>query len=41
MLSVPPALAGGILGLEVVNRTLTYQPFDIRHFDAPAPTRLW
>ena len=29
MLSVPPALAGGILGLEVVNRTLTYQPLDI------------
>ena len=24
-----PALAGGILGLEVVNRTLTYQPLDI------------
>ncbi len=29
MLSVPPALAGGILGLEVVNITLTYQPLDI------------
>lgn len=29
MLSVPPALAGGILGLEVVNLTLTYQPLDI------------
>ena len=29
MLSVPPALAGGILGLEIVNRTLTYQPLDI------------
>lgn len=29
MLSVPPALAGGILGLEVVNRTLAYQPLDI------------
>ena len=26
---MPPALAGGILGLEVVNRTLTYQPLDI------------
>jgi HAE1 family hydrophobic/amphiphilic exporter-1 len=29
MLSVPPALAGGILGLEVVNMTLAYQPLDI------------
>ena len=29
MLSVPPALAGGILGLEIVNITLTYQPLDI------------
>lgn len=29
MLSVPPALAGGILGLEVVNRTIAYQPLDI------------
>ena len=29
MLSVPPALAGGILGLEVVNITLSYQPLDI------------
>ena len=29
MLSVPPALAGGILGLEIVNLTLTYQPLDI------------
>ena len=29
MLSVPPALAGGILGLEVVNMTLSYQPLDI------------
>jgi HAE1 family hydrophobic/amphiphilic exporter-1 len=29
MLSVPPALAGGILGLEVVNLTLSYQPLDI------------
>ncbi|MEE3258709.1 MAG: efflux RND transporter permease subunit [Candidatus Latescibacterota bacterium] len=29
MLSVPPALAGGILGLEVVNLTLAYQPLDI------------
>ena len=28
MLSVPPTLAGGIPGLEVVNRTLTYQPLD-------------
>ena len=31
MLSVPPALAGGILGLEVVNRTLTYQPVGAGH----------
>lgn len=29
MLSVPPALAGGIIGLEIVNITLTYQPLDI------------
>ena len=29
MLSVPPALAGGILGLEIVNIALTYQPLDI------------
>jgi HAE1 family hydrophobic/amphiphilic exporter-1 len=29
MLSVPPALAGGILGLEIVNMALTYQPLDI------------
>ena len=29
MLSVPPALAGGILGLEIVNITLAYQPLDI------------
>ena len=29
MLSVPPALAGGILGLEIVNLTLAYQPLDI------------
>ncbi len=29
MLSVPPALAGGILGLEMVNILLTYQPLDI------------
>ena len=29
MLSVPPALAGGILGLEVVNKVLAYQPLDI------------
>ena len=29
MLSVPPALAGGILGLQIVNITLTYQPLDI------------
>ena len=29
MLSVPPALAGGILGLELVNIALTYQPLDI------------
>jgi len=29
MLSVPPALAGGILGLEAVNLLLTYQPLDI------------
>ena len=29
MLSVPPALAGGILGLELVNIALVYQPLDI------------
>ena len=29
MLSVPPALAGGILWLEIVNIALTYQPLDI------------
>ena len=29
MLSVPPALAGGILGLEIVNIAIAYQPLDI------------
>ncbi|MBI2501800.1 MAG: efflux RND transporter permease subunit [Candidatus Latescibacteria bacterium] len=29
MLSVPPALAGGILGLAAVNAFIAYQPFDV------------
>ena len=29
MLSVPPAMAGGILGLELVNLLIAYQPLDI------------
>lgn len=29
MLSVPPALAGGILGLAAVNAFVAYQPFDV------------